>query len=192
MTTIAPQRGSSALLDVLEHEAAALADRMHDGVLQQLVVARYAADAAVRGGDPALARDRVQEALISLRRLVWQLRPRGEEGLVAALFDLSGQLVSAGEPPLRLDLDAATAAALPPAAVATAYRLVQATGPRSVRLARTGDRAVLDVDGPLLDPRGWPARARALGGELLTTSERTGLLLPLTAPSYAPTNKDLP
>jgi len=189
VTTIAPQRGSTALLDVLDHELDALADRLHDGALQALVVARYAADAAVRGGDPVLARDRVQEALVALRRLVWQLRPRGEDGLLAALLDLSAQLVDAGGEPLRLDVDRATASALSPAAVATSYRLVQATAPSAVRLARRGARAVLDLDAPLVDSGGWSARARALGGELLTTSERTGLLLPLAGPPY-PSTKD--
>ena len=86
----------SAVLALAEAEAAATADALHDGALQALVVARYAADAAVRGGDPAAARDAVQQALVALRRAVWQLRPRGDQGLVTALEQLAVQILDAG------------------------------------------------------------------------------------------------
>ena len=74
-----------AVLSLAEAEADAAADALHDGALQALVVARYAADAAVRGADPAAARDAVQHALVALRRAVWLLRPRGDRGLLEAL-----------------------------------------------------------------------------------------------------------
>ena len=61
--------------DALEDDREALADALHDGPVQSLVVARYVADAAVRGGDPVAARDAVQAALIDVRRFLWALRP---------------------------------------------------------------------------------------------------------------------
>jgi signal transduction histidine kinase len=66
---------ASAVLTLAEAQADAAADTLHDGALQALVVARYAADAAVRGGDASAARDAVQDALVALRRAVWLLRP---------------------------------------------------------------------------------------------------------------------
>lgn len=149
-----------ALLAAADRDADALADAVHDGALQALVVARYAADAAVRGGDPALARDAVQDALVALRRTVWLLRPRGSDDLPAALADLSTRL----DAPLVLDVDARVAGALTPAARAAAYRFVQAAGAGAVSLVREGGQAVLTVDGEVADPTGWSARARAVGG----------------------------
>jgi signal transduction histidine kinase len=151
-----------ALLAASELDADALADGLHDGVLQALVVARYAADAAVRGGDPAPARDAVQDALVALRRAVWLLRPRGADDLPAALADLSSRL----DTPLVLDVDVCTAGALAPAARAVAYRFVQAARPAAVSLTREAGEAVLSVDGQVADPTGWAARARAVGGRL--------------------------
>ncbi len=80
------------MLALAEADADAAADGLHDGALQALVVARYAADAAVRGGDPAAARDAVQEALVALRRAVWLLRPRGAQGLLEALRQLAAHV----------------------------------------------------------------------------------------------------
>ena len=158
----APADDALALLAAADLDADELGDGIHDGALQALVVARYAADAAVRGGDPALARDAVQEALVALRRAVWLLRPRGAENLAAALDDLSARL----DAPLVLDVDPAAAAALTPAARAVAYRFVQATGAGTVSLTHDGDTALLAVDGEVADTAGWAARARAVGGRL--------------------------
>src|SRR4051812_25119820 len=56
-----PARASTELADQLlaaaDAEADEAAGRLHDGAVQALVAARYAADAAVRGGDVAAARD---------------------------------------------------------------------------------------------------------------------------------------
>ena len=173
-----------ALLTAYDDEADALADRLHDGALQALVVARYATDAAIRGGDPALARDAVQEALVALRRTVWLLRPRGHDDLLAALSELSGRSAAAGGPALNLDVDAFVAAALSAPARAAAYRFVQALmadEATDVRLHRDGDLAALTVDGGVLaEPAGWAARAAVLGGRLDTSSGSARLLLPLT------------
>ena len=182
-----PPGGGVALLAAADADADALADRLHDGALQSLVVARYAADLAVRGGDPALVRNAVQEALVGLRREVWQLRPRPEDDLDQALRALSAQRVAAGGAPLDLDLDAA----LPPSglaasAVALAYRLVQAAslaaGPVRVGLACSGGTAVLSVTGGPLDAAVWDARARALGGrfEAVPPGRTVRLLLPVS------------
>lgn len=177
------------LLAAADLEADALADRLHDGALQALVVARYATDAAVRGGDPALARDAVQEALVALRRTVWLLRPRGGDGLCEALAELSKRLTAAGAAPLDLDLDEDAAARLAPAARALAYRFVQAAvtdaaaaGSYAVRLVRDGSGAALSVaGGALSEPDGWSARAAAFRGSVETPADGVSLRLPLSS-----------
>ena len=179
------------LLAAAELDADALADRLHDGVLQALVVARYATDAVVRGGDPALARDAVQDALVALRRAVWLLRPRGAEDLPAALRDLCARWTEIGLD-VRLDLDAVVAEQLAPATRSVAYRFVQAAlvdAPAgSVRLARDGSCAALTVTGgTLADPTGWTARAAAVGGRLDGAADPACLLLPL---NLAPLDSD--
>lgn len=188
----APLADGVALLAAADADAEALADRLHDGALQALVVARYAADLAVRGGDPATTRDAVQEALVALRREVWQLRPHPQDDLGTALRTLSAQRVAAGGAPLDLgpDDDLPTAG-LTPAAVALAYRLVQAAalqpGPVRVGLSRSGRTAVLTVTGAPLEAVAWRARARAVGGRFEASSTngppgRTArLLLPVCA-----------
>jgi hypothetical protein len=171
-------------LDV-EDDRDALADALHDGPVQSLVVARYASDAAVRGGDAVAARDAVQAALVEARRFLWQLRPRGSAGLVEAMDQLSTHLVEAGGSSLGLVGDVEAAAALRGPAGVTAYRLVQAVAkadgpPVRVGLRTDGDRLVVDVDGgvPLPDPDRWLRRAQALGGDLETSAGRLRLLLP--------------
>lgn len=176
--------GPVALLAAADADADRLADALHDGPLQALVAARYAVDAAVRGGDLAVARDAVQEALVALRRTVWLLRPRGEHDLAGALAELAAQRLAAGTPPLALDLDADLAAALPPAARAAVYRFVQDVSTASTaRLARHGHEALVSVDGPLPDPAAWSARAAALGGRLVDADDPrcSCLVLPLPA-----------
>lgn len=182
----------SAVLSLAEADADAAADALHDGALQALVVARYAADAAVRGGDAVLARDAVQEALVALRRAVWLLRPRGDSGLVPALRELAVQLTATGRAPLAVDVDPAAAAvadALAPEAATAAYRLVQhAAGsqPLAVHVRRTASGLRLDLDSPVPDPEAEALRARAVGGDLLAAPDGACLLLPLAAP--APTS----
>lgn len=176
---------AEALLTAADAEADALADRLHDGALQALVVARYATDAVVRGGDPALARDAVQEALVALRRTVWLLRPRGHDDLPGALGELSSRCTAAGGGALALDLDPAVAGLLSPVARSLAYRFVQAAvadGATGVSLVREGANAALTVTGAVAsDPAGWAARAAALAGRLDSTGDAARLLLPLTS-----------
>lgn len=185
--------------DVVEHlvrgadeDADEAAARLHDGSVQALVAARYAADAVVRGADPLLARAAVQEALVELRRSLWHLRPRGRhEGLVQALRLLAGRLHEAGGQPLRCTFDEPLAARIAPAAVSTAYRLVQTValagghGPLRVSLHRDGASAVLDLDGGVAPPglARWSARVAALGGSLICSGGRTRLVLPVAVPT---------
>jgi hypothetical protein len=169
-------------------EVDALADALHDGPVQDLVVARYAADAALGAADQAAARDAVQAALVALRRALWLLRPRGgtEGRLADALSALSDQLCSSGAAPLLLELDERAVAALTSAEAAAAYRLVQAVatehaGGESVRVAlhRDGDELRLEVDGGHVVPSpSWTARARALGARLTSTPGRLLLAFP--------------
>ena len=177
---------ASAVLTLAEAEADAAADTLHDGALQALVVARYAADAAVRGGDASVARDAVQDALVALRRAVWLLRPRGEQGLLEALEQLARHVVDTGGAAVALDVDEAAAAVLDtglaPAAATAAYRLVQRTAgesPLTVRVRRTSDGLGVALDVPLTDPAGEALRARAVGGALLATPDGAALHLPL-------------
>lgn len=188
----APRSGedaAAALLALADAEADAVADALHDGALQALVVARYAADAAVRGADPALARDAVQEALVALRRAVWLVRPRGDEGLSEALAGLSGHRAAAGDPPLALAVDEDAAAALSTACAAVAYRFVQraaaaSTGPLAVRVGRTPDGVHVEVAVEVADPAGELLRARAVGGAV--TALPGGSTLLLLPPSHPP------
>lgn len=184
-----------AVLSLAEAQADAAADALHDGALQALVVARYAADAAVRGADPAAARDAVQDALVALRRAVWLLRPRGDRGLLEALQQLAVQVSAAGGAPVALDVDEAAAAVLDTvltaAAATAAYRLVQrAAGeaPLTVRVRRTSTGLRIALDVPLADPAGEALRARAVGGDLLATRDGASLHLPSACsltPSHA-------
>lgn len=181
------------LVDDAEAGQDDLADALHDGALQALVVARYATDAAVRGGDPAEARAAVQDALVAVRRHLWHLRPRGADGLVASLELLSAQRVQAGGPPVRLVAETD----LQGAAAVTAYRLVQAVtaaadgGQTRVAVRRDGAAVVVDIDVPggglpLPSPERWSRRARAHGGDLSTSAGRLRLVLPLTEARTAP------
>ena len=158
------------------------------------MAARYATDMAVRAGADGLSRDAVQEALVGLRRLMWQLRPRGGDGLADALVRLSLQLTERGLPALRLHIDPSADVLSPDTRVA-AYRLVQAVvadgspvarEPVTVRLVRQaapGSREVLalSVDGcpPLRDPARWRRTVAALGGDLLSCPGRLRLALPV-------------
>lgn len=169
----------------VEEERSDLADALHDGPVQSLVVARYAADAAARAGDASVARDAVQAALVELRRFIWQLRPRGSGGFAEAVDQLSGQLTEAGGPSLGLVGDARAVAALRGASAVTAYRVVQAIaqpGSEAVRVTvrLDGGRLQLDVDGgaPLPMPDRWSRRVQAHGGQLTTTTGRVRLVLP--------------
>ena len=182
-----------SLLDGADADADELADTLHDGPVQELVYARFAADAAVRGGDPAGARDAVQAALQSLRRSLWMVRPRGSEagGLGAALEQLAQRLDDAGAPGLALALDAEASAALDERTTSVAYRLVQAVarsaeGPTDVRLARDVDGVHVHVGGRLPSPDRWSARARALGASLHLDPAGSVVLSVPAAPRTSP------
>ncbi|HWH29274.1 MAG TPA: hypothetical protein VNU26_09990 [Mycobacteriales bacterium] len=164
---------AGSLLDAADADADDTADALHDGPVQELVYARFAADAAVRGGDAAAARDAVQMALQSLRRSLWLIRPRGsgDGGLGPALEQLAERLHEAGAPGLSLSLDGEASDALGPRASSVAYRLVQAvareaTATTAVELRRDVDGVHLRVAGRLPAPDRWTARAGAVGASL--------------------------
>ena len=176
---LVPALPAVELLEAAEQERDELADALHDGPVQSLVVARYAADSAVRGGDAVAARDAVQQALVETRRALWNLRPRGGDGLHAALDQLSAQLTAAGASPLTLR----AAADLDGAQGVLAFRLVQAvagTEPVRVGVRAQDGSVVVDVDGGTLpSPERWVGRARALGGDLSSSAGRLRLVRPV-------------
>ena len=195
LATAAPDDEHQPQVELLEDAETALgafADLLHDGVVQDLVVARYAADGAARGGDPALVRDAVQQALVGLRRSLWHLRPRGDAGLPQALKALSGRLAESGRRPLELTL-AGDVDVLDPASATTAYRLVQALAlaldpgdpPLPVAVRRSpapGGRSVVVLDAPAGACHDALARfrrrAQTHGGELTVAGGRVRLVLP--------------
>lgn len=191
-----------ALLDAADAAVDLAADVLHDGPVQELVAARYTVDAVMRGGgDVTLVRDAVQSALVSLRRAVWLLRPRGAgpDGLADALPQLSARLKEAGRPGLLLDVDAVACARLSPQAASACFHLVQevagqaADRPTAVRVRAAADRVrlELDADDVPADRATWSVRAQALGADLLHPDVATGRLVfsvPVPArPTPAPT-----
>lgn len=186
-----------ALVEDSEQEYDDLAGLLHDDAVQALVAARYLCDAAVRGGDVALARGSVQTALVTLRRALWQVRSRGggRGELPLVLEALSAQRTETGRAALRLSVSAEAAADLGGAAGVTGYRLVQwlaaASGdegdepPIEVSLHRVPDGLVLDVSGgrAQLPLHRWQRRAEAIGGQLTVSPTGVRLLLPAAADS---------
>lgn len=171
--------------DVLEDDREALADALHDGPVQSLVVARYVADAAVRGGDPVAARDAVQAALIDVRRFLWALRPRGAGGLVEAFDQLSAHVREGGGPAVGLVGDVDAARSLRGAAGVTVFRIVQSVAKPDapavkVTLRSEASHLVVDVEGgsTLPNPDRWARRVQSLGGELTSEAGRLRLVLP--------------
>jgi signal transduction histidine kinase len=190
LSTTSGEPNAGELLEDHEAEQVALADALHDGPMQSLMAARYAADAVARGGDPAEVRAAVQQAVVELRRQLWQVRPRGSSGLLDALTQLSDRLVEAGGPALALSGDGADLSG--PAAVA-AFRVVQevatsAEGPLTVVLRQTRSGVVVELSGARpLEPRPrWARRTSAVGGHLTCASGRISVTLPVTAPLSTP------
>lgn len=200
-TRMLPTGLALGLLAAADADAHDVADALHDGAVQELVAARYATDVAVRGGDAGPAREAVQTALLSLRRVLWMLRPRAatDGGLALALTRLSERLQEAGRPALLLDLDAEACAALPPHGAAVCYRLVQVVAGRAgdpavtVRVTRSADVVRLEAGGavPLPDPQRWSVRAAALGADLLLPEDPTGrVVLSVPVPTRTTTAPD--
>ena len=173
-----------SLVDDHEQAMDELADLLHDGPMQSLMVARYAADAAVRGGDPVAARDAVQEAVVELRQLVWRLRPRGEAGLAAALRQLADHRLKDGKQALVLHLPA-SGPGVEPAAAALAYRVVQASAAHEVRVSLQPEGVCVEIMGGLPSVPRWKRRAEALGCRLTASTDQCRLLLPRAAGSFS-------
>ena len=173
---------AAELLDAAERDREAVADALHDGPVQSMVVARYAADAGVHGADPVLVRDAVQDGLIDVRRSLWHLRPRGADGLSEALALLVGKLAEVGST-LRVH---GARSHLGGTHGALAYRFVQTLAvPEggSVTLRREHDLLVVEVAGTDIHPEPWSLRARALGGDVTGSAGLFRLLLPVLDPS---------
>ncbi len=214
----AEARLPSAALDALdrllvleERERGALADRLHDGPLQDLVATRYLADltvqAAARSATPAsvaerlgAVRDAAQDALVGTRRLLGSLTARCADGTgltqaLAALGTAAGAAGGGGG--LAVEVQAADAGTLPPGIAIVAYRLVQAlladTAERGattavVRARRTSEALEVSVAGsvaPDLEAAAvarWVVRIGMLGGTILTDpTGTTTARLPMAA-----------
>lgn len=191
----APPFAAEDLLLDAEADRDAVADELHDGTAQALLVARYAVDTAARVPTDtptglADARAAVQEGLVALRCAIWWQRTRSGDGLLAALAALTQRCPPAGQP--RLSVEVAAGAEmlgrLSPAAVAAAYRLVQAVLRTSeetvcVTLRGTAASVLLEITGADLQDTvlaaRWRRRARILGGWLDSSSVRLRLTLPI-------------
>jgi len=115
----------------VEADRARLADALHSGLMQSLVVARHALARESGSGDPGVAAglpsadEALAQCLADTRRLVWHLRPRTiDTELGVALDDLAHRLSADGGP--RLSPSVVPALPLSPAQAAVTYRVVQA------------------------------------------------------------------
>jgi signal transduction histidine kinase len=165
---------AEALAEV-EAERAALAQVIHDDVLQTLVMARWAAD---RSGD-TVVRDNVRAAITEAREALWALRPRTTDGeLGAALYGLADHVAPDRVVVVRAD---GVPGRLDPCAATLAYRVVQAAvaacSGRTVDVTVEVRGGVLEIavcdDGPAYDAAvdapdseltRWLARAGSVGG----------------------------
>ena len=191
----------------LEEDYAEIAGTLHDGPIQTLLAARFAAQLVTRNGDDDLGEVSalVSDALRELRRVMWELRPRTGQGLGAALEQLAAH-DAAGPAPRLFDVtvDRAAAARLSPAAAAIAYRLTQtilrgaASALRvTVRPGGTLTAVTLQISGAdadIPDVDRWQRRAALAGGRLRV--ERGCVRLDFDVPAHerrqdAPTN-DVP
>lgn len=162
-----------------EAERDRLADRLHTGLLQSLVVVRHAIARERGSGAPSAgaglptADEALGECLVDTRLLVWHLRSRTAGATLAeALDDLAHRLETDGAAALVVTIS--PAASMTPAQDALVYRVVQAvclaTGPAAeleVAVTVEDGRPVVRVRGPVAtveaDPevREWSERAAA-------------------------------
>lgn len=169
----------------MEAERERIADQLHNGLLQSLVVVRHAIAREGSAGDRSRATESglpsadaaLTDCLAETRRLVWHLRPRTlDAGIGAALDDLAHRFVADGGPHLVVDVSAAPALSAEQAAVV--YRSVQAVGlvapplaslEVAVTSAERSGAVGLRVAGPLAgvesdaQVREWTGRAETYG-----------------------------
>jgi signal transduction histidine kinase len=182
-----------------------LAESVHDGLLQNLIAARYLADLACDDSSPEPLREvraALQAAIVDARRLLGRLQPRtmSHSGLSGGLAALVAA-VRAAHPEVEVDLTTPEeTGSLPPVAAITAYRMVQsAVYDALLRGARRIEVAVR-VDGPRLsvllgwkgatrepgeEVRRWCERVTALGGVTSTLPTGLSVTLPLSEPEPA-------
>lgn len=177
---------AAALQQAADADLDELADELHDGPVQLLLSARYAADLAARGGNLTLVRTSVQESVVALRRVLWHLRPRADVGLAAAIAALSERVVEAGGPAIVRVGPPSRADDLRGVAAGSAYRLTQSVARPGapacrVELGLDAGSLVVLLDGgaPLGAPERWTARVHALGGDLTCFPTRLRLTLPI-------------
>ncbi|HVE99399.1 MAG TPA: histidine kinase [Mycobacteriales bacterium] len=143
---------------LVEAEADRLADDMHNGLMQSLVVARHAigrqaADARRTSNDLPNADDAVRDCLAQTRRAVWHLRPRATQpgSLPGALADLAARVAADDSVILEHDTSALRRG-LSPARSTIAYRLAQAVVIEAIRfgVARLSVEVVEDPFGAVV------------------------------------------
>jgi signal transduction histidine kinase len=197
--TAAPPRvrGVEALAEV-EAERAALAQVLHDDVLQTLVMARWAAD---RSGDTGV-RDAVRAAITEATAAVWMLRPRTADGALGrALHDLADRVspdrvvvIRADGVPGQLDVAAATLAfrVVQAALAASSGRLVDVrvelrSGVLEVSVCDDGPPYDDAVDAEDSELTRWLARAGTIGGTArVANGSRGGTTIWLQIPDALP------
>lgn len=176
------------LIVVEENERGSVGARLHDGPLQDLLATRYLTDlalrAAARGADVDALRAQLEAiraaastALAGHRKLLAELTARATtgRGLAGALRAAAASIAPAALVETG-DAHDGELGELPPAVAVTAYRLavcllrVCETVSPVLRVRRTGDTLVVDLDSPvaLAEPEvaGWVARAVAIGGSV--------------------------
>lgn len=171
------QAWEQAVLDA-ESAADVLADQLHRGLLQSLVVALHSLSWQGAGGQPSApeglptADAALRQCLAEARSQVWHLRPRVAEpaDLAGAVADLADRVLADGGPTLLW-----TCVAEPTLAQAVvAYRLVQAAaldataaGAERLRadISPMGATVVVSVSRPLSSgqARLWAERGRRVG-----------------------------
>ncbi|KRD45298.1 hypothetical protein ASE38_15140 [Cellulomonas sp. Root930] len=154
-------------VEASDQERRRIAATLHDGVVQELAASSFAlAGAAERAGRstaPELAEplrsasEAVRASIKGLRSLLVDIYPPSLQtaGLAAALTDLVGGLAARGTL-VRLELDRDAAVGMAPEQEQLVYRVAHETLRNAVdhahaqevvvRLARDGDRVVLEVD----------------------------------------------
>lgn len=207
MLTVVQPLSVADLIVVEEAERGAAGARLHDGLVQDLLAARYLADlalsAAAKGADVETLRVRLESireaaslALAGSRRMMADLTARGTDGvgLAGALRSTAASVLPAATVVTGDDSDSELGE-LPPATAVTAHRLagallrVCASAAPILTVRRDGHTLTLTLDAPVDLDRpevsGWVTRATALGGSV-ASGATVHAVLPLDHTSTAP------
>jgi GAF domain-containing protein len=171
-------------LDAEARARRTMSESIHDGPLQDILAANH--DLWALGDAAGEARERVQDVVARLRAVMVALHPTvlAYGGLEAALRAVA----AAGSFEVELDVDAAAAGGRDELLVSLVRELL-ADWPRGarvgIRLARRGDRIVLEVDAAAEGGIGLAIsaeRVAAVGGRLARDGARTRIELPASDP----------